>query len=278
MRKMGGLWKRIPFTYAMMWIGSLALAGIPFFAGFYSKDIILESAWGAHSGVGQFAFWAGIAAAGFTALYSWRLIIMTFHGEPRMDEETWHHVHESPLSMLGPLAFLAVGAVFSGYLAYDYFVGESLTGFWRDSILILEQHQALEAAHHVPLWVKLAPLVIGVAGIGLAYIAYMFWTDIPRIAADRLRPVYLFLYNKWYFDELFDWLFVRPAFFIGKGLWKSGDGAVIDGVGPDGLAAATLNLARRAGRLQTGYVYHYAFAMLIGVAALVTWYLFLGAG
>jgi len=278
MRKMGGLWKKIPFTYAVMWIGSLALAGIPLFAGFYSKDIILESAWGAHTATGDFAFWMGIAAAAMTALYSWRLIILTFHGEPRMDQETWEHVHESPWSMLGPLAFLSLGAIGAGYLGYEAFVGDSYESFWRESILILPVHGALEAAHHAPLWVKLAPLVVGVGGILLAYVAYMYWTGLPALAVSWAPRLHMFLFRKWYFDELYDAIFVRQAFLLGGGFWRIGDGAVIDGLGPNGLAARTLDLARRAGRLQSGYVYHYAFAMLIGVVFLVSWFLFEQAG
>jgi NADH-quinone oxidoreductase subunit L len=278
MRKMGGLWKKIPFTYAVMWIGSLALAGIPLFAGFYSKDIILESAWGAHTAVGNFAFWMGIAAAAMTALYSWRLIILTFHGKPRMDKETWDHAHESPLTMLGPLAFLSLGAIGAGYLGFEAFVGDGYESFWRESILILPVHGALEAAHHAPLWVKLAPLVVGVGGILLAYVAYMYWTALPGMAVALVPRLHLFLFRKWYFDELYDAVFVRQAFVLGRGFWRTGDGTVIDGLGPNGLAARTLDLARRAGRLQSGYVYHYAFAMLIGVVFLVTWFLFEQAG
>jgi NADH-quinone oxidoreductase subunit L len=278
MRKMGGLWKKIPFTYAVMWIGSLALAGIPLFAGFYSKDIILESAWGAHTAVGNFAFWMGIAAAAMTALYSWRLIILTFHGKPRMDKETWDHAHESPLTMLGPLAFLSLGAIGAGYLGFEAFVGDGYESFWRESILILPVHGALEAAHHAPLWVKLAPLAVGVGGILLAYVAYMYWTALPGMAVALVPRLHLFLFRKWYFDELYDAVFVRQAFVLGRGFWRTGDGTVIDGLGPNGLAARTLDLARRAGRLQSGYVYHYAFAMLIGVVFLVTWFLFEQAG
>ena len=278
MRKMGGLWKKIPFTYAIMWIGSLALTGIPFFAGFYSKDIILESAWGADSAVGDFAFWMGIAAAALTALYSWRLIILTFHGKPRMDKETWDHAHESPLSMLGPLAFLAVGAIGAGYLGYEAMVGAGFESFWRESILILPGNQALEAAHYAPLWVKLAPLVVGVGGIGLAYIAYSYWTKLPALAAATAPRLHIFLFRKWYFDELYDAMFVRPAFRVGARFWRTGDGTLIDGFGPNGLAATTLELARRAGRMQSGYVYHYAFAMLIGVVFLVSWFLIGQAG
>jgi len=277
MRNMGGIWKKIPFTYAMMWIGSLALAGIPFFAGYYSKDMILESAYGAHSGVGLFAFWMGIAAAFMTAFYSWRLIIMTFHGKPRMSHEVLHHVHESPLVMTIPLGILALGAVVSGAVAYNLFVGDGMAGFWGPSIKILEEHNSIEAAHHSPLWVKLAPLVVGLAGIGLAYLMYMFRPELPGMVAARFRPVYLFLLNKWYFDELYDWLFVKRSWQVGMAFWQGGDRAIIDGLGPDGVSALTRGLAVRAGKLQTGYVYHYAFAMLIGVVALVSWYLAFGA-
>ncbi len=271
MRKMGGLWRKIPFTYAMMWIGSLGLAGIPIFAGYYSKDIILESAFAAHGWTGQFAFWMGIAAAAMTAFYSWRLIILTFHGQPRMDHHTLEHVHESPLAMTVPLAGLAAGAVPAGILGYSYFVGEAQ--LWGKSILILPDHDVLEEAHHVPLWVKLAPLVVALVGIALAYWMYLARPDLPGRLVARIRGLYLFVYNKWYFDELYDRLFVRPAFYLARGLWLDGDGAIIDGIGPDGIAAAARNIAGRASRLQSGYLYHYAFAMLVGVVALVTWYL-----
>ncbi len=284
MRKMGGLWKLIPVTYALMWIGSLALAGVGIpgtligFAGFHSKDIILESAFAAHTGVGNYAFWLGIAAAFMTAFYSWRLIIMTFHGAPRCDEKTLAHVHESPRVMIWPLFLLAAGAVCAGALGYHYFVGDGQAAFWGDAILILPAHSALEDAHHVPVWVKVLPLAVGAIGIALAYYLYMFRTDLAAILAERLRPAYLLSYNKWYFDEIYDRLFVRPAFYLGRGLWKSGDGAVIDGVGPDGIAATTVRFARRASALQSGYLYHYAFAMLIGVVVLVSFYFFTRTG
>jgi NADH-quinone oxidoreductase subunit L len=168
MRKMGGLYKLIPVTYIFMWIGSLALAGIWPFSGFFSKDIILEAAWAAHSGVGQYAFWLGIAAAFLTAFYSWRLIILTFHGTPRADEKTLAHVHESPKVMILPLTVLALGALFVGVVSVDYFVGEYAVDFWKNSIFVLNSHQALANAHHVPIWVKFLPVCIGVAGIALA--------------------------------------------------------------------------------------------------------------
>jgi NADH-quinone oxidoreductase subunit L len=278
MRKMGGIWRMIPVTYAVMWIGSLALAGIPPFAGFYSKDIVLEAAYAAQTGIGQYAFWMGITAAFLTAFYSWRLLLMTFHGEPRADERVMAHVHESPKLMLIPLILLAIGAIFAGYIGVSHFVGDGAVEFWGNAILVLPSHTALENAHHVPLWVKLLPLIVGVGGIGLAYILYVFAPGLPAAIAERFRFVYLFLLNKWYFDELYDAMFVRPAFVLGRGLWKSGDGAIIDGVGPDGIAAATLNIARRAAALQSGYLYHYAFAMLTGVVVLVTWYLLTQAG
>ncbi len=273
MRKMGGIWRLVPVTYAVMWIGSLALAGVPPFAGFFSKDMILEAAYAAQSTHGTFAFWLGIAAAFMTAFYSWRLLFMVFHGRPRATPEVMSRVHESPKVMTLPLVALAIGAVFAGYLGFETFVGEGRVEFWGAAILVLEQNDAIEAAHNVPLWVKLLPLGMGAGGIALAWIMYVRMPAFPGLLAARVRPLYLFLLNKWYFDEFYDWALVRPAHYLGRGLWKSGDGAIIDGVGPDGVAAAALVLARRASRLQTGYLYHYAFAMLIGVAGLITWYI-----
>jgi NADH-quinone oxidoreductase subunit L len=263
----------------LMWIGSLALAGIgiPYvfgFAGFYSKDIILEAAFAAHGGVGQYAFWLGIAAALMTAFYSWRLLFLTFFGQPRADHHTMEHAHESPNVMLVPLYVLAVGSVFAGWLAYSYFVGHDADHFWGDSIKVLPQHNSIEAAHHVPFWVVIAPLIVGIIGIGIAYGLYIRNPERPAQIAAKWQGLYRFLLNKWYFDELYDILFVRPAFWLGRGLWKQGDGAVIDRLGPDGIAATTVALARRASALQTGYLYHYAFAMLVGVVLITTWYLF----
>jgi NADH-quinone oxidoreductase subunit L len=272
MRKMGGLWKLIPITYALMWIGSLALAGIFPFAGFYSKDMILEAAWSSHSGVGLYAFWLGVAAAFLTAFYSWRLIILTFHGEPRASHEMMHHVHESPNVMLVPLYVLAAGAIVAGKLAFDWFVGEGRAEFWRESILVLPDHDVIEAAHHAPFLVSQLPLVMGLAGIVTAYVFYLLRPDLPGEMAARFRGLYLFLYNKWYFDELYDWLFVRSSMALGWGLWKGGDGFVIDGGGPDGMSALTRYLSVRISRLQTGYVYHYAFAIVLGVVVIASWY------
>ncbi|MFO1059563.1 MAG: NADH-quinone oxidoreductase subunit L [Dongiaceae bacterium] len=282
MRKMGGIWRAVWLTYILMWIGSLALGGIGIpevfgFAGFYSKDAILEAAWASETGIGHYAFWLGVIAAFMTAFYSWRLLFMTFHGAPRADEEVMHHVHESPPTMLAPLFVLAIGAVLAGILGYHSFVGEGREAFWGKSLFVLPEHDTLARMHHVPGWVSLAPLVVGLAGIALAYLFYIARPGLPVRLAQRMHGLYLFLLNKWYFDELYDALFVRPAKLLGWGLWKGGDGAVIDRLGPDGLSAVTRDLSRRASRLQSGYVYHYAFAMLIGVVLLVSWYLLVRA-
>src|SRR5690606_17213311 len=271
MRRMGGIWRKIPLTYAMMLIGTLALTGVPFFAGFYSKDMILESAYAAQTGVGRYAFVLGITAAFMTAFYSWRLIFLTFHGKPRASEEVMSHVHESPKVLTVPLILLAIGAVFAGFLFTGYFTGDNYAAFWGES-LYLAGENVMEAAHHVPTWVKLLPLVMSAAGFALAWYAYIRRPDIPAAFARSHEPLYKFSLNKWYFDEIYDFLFVRSAKFLGRFLWKKGDGQTIDGLGPDGLSAVVLDMSRRARKLQSGYVYHYAFAMLIGVAAIVTWF------
>ena len=273
MRRMGGLWRKTPITYVTMWIGALSLSALPFFSGYYSKDTILEAAWASGSAVGRYAWVLGTVAALMTAFYISRVMFMTFHGEPRAGEEAMHHAHESPWVMLIPLIVLAVGATFFGYLGYDFFVGDERASFWKSSILVLPQYDSLAAAEGVPALVRFMPLIFALIGIAIAYVFYIVDPGLPVRLAAQFRALYLFLLNKWYFDELYDWLFVRPAMMIGDGLWKSGDGAVIDGFGPDGVAAVTRNLAQQASRLQTGYLYHYAFAMMIGLVALVTWYL-----
>ena len=274
LRNMGGIWRKVPVTYVMMWVGSLALAGFPFFAGFYSKDMILEAAFAAHTNVGNMAFWLGCAAAFLTAFYSWRLLIMAFHGKPRASAEVMSHVHESPLVMTLPLFVLAVGAVFSGWLGYELFVGHDMAVFWGDSIFILPEHHAMEHAHHVPTWVKLLPVLLATSGVLLAMLCYAIWTDIPSVAARLFAPIHRFFFNKWYFDELYDAIFVRPAVRIGSFLWLRGDRDTIDGFGPDGMSAMVMRVSAMAARLQSGFVFHYAFAMLIGVVVLVTWYYF----
>ena len=272
LRNMGGIWRKVPVTYTMMWVGSLALAGFPFFAGFYSKDMILEAAYGAHTGVGMFAFWLGCAAALLTAFYSWRLLILAFHGQPRASEEVMSHVHESPNVMTLPLVPLALGAIFAGWAGYELFVGHDMAAFWGDSIFILPTHTAMEAAHHVPLWVKLLPIVLATSGVVGAYIAYVKMPHLPANIAAACGGFYHFLFNKWYFDELYDRIFVRPAVVFGGWLWKRGDKGTIDYFGPDGLSALVGRLSARLVHIQTGYVYHYAFAMMIGVVVLLSWY------
>ncbi|WP_367281210.1 NADH-quinone oxidoreductase subunit L [Sneathiella sp.] len=276
MRNMGGLWRHIKFTYAMMWIGSLALAGIPFFAGFWSKDLIIESAFAAGTNVGDYAFWAGTAAAALTAFYSGRLIFMTFHGKPRASKEVMDHVHESPKVMLIPLCVLALGAIFGGAMVIPMTWEGHYEEFWGASILILESNNVMVDAHHVPTWVKLLPLIVGLVAFALTVQMYIRRTEIPVQLAKTHSALYQFLLNKWYFDELYDFVFVRPSKAIGRFLWTFGDGKVIDGLGPNGVAGRVLVLARRASQLQSGYVYHYAFAMLLGVVAFVSYFFFAG--
>ncbi len=271
MNRMGGIVSRIRVTYVMVWIGSLALSGMPFFSGYYSKDIILEAAFASSSTVGHFSFWMGIAAAFMTAFYSWRLLFMTFHGQTRADEKVMAHVHEAPAVMLIPLLLLAIGALLSGWIGYESFVGQHRESFWGQAITVIAGHNAMTAAHHVPLWVQVAPFVVGIGGILLSYLLYIRVPGLPGLLASVFNRVYQFLLKKWYFDELYNALFVRPAFAIGNGLWKGGDGALIDGIGPDGVAAMSRAFAQRLGHLQSGYVYHYAFAMIVGVTVFVTW-------
>jgi len=268
-RRMGGIWKKIPITYAVMWIGSLALAGVPLFAGYYSKDMVLEVAYAAHSGPGMYAFAMGLLAAFLTAFYSWRLIILTFHGAPRADRYTMEHVHESPWVMLVPLLLLAVGAIFAGMVFYPYFVGHDQAAFWGLSIHTAERNHVLHDAHEVPAWVRLAPTVVGLSGIALAYWLYMVAPAIPGKLAAAFPGVYRFLLNKWYFDEFYDFLFVKPAQHLARALWKTGDAKIIDGM-PNGAAAIVVQAANGAVRIQTGRVANYAFAMIIGLVLFVT--------
>jgi len=277
MRKMGGLRTLIPQTYWMMVIGTLALTGVGIpgtligMAGFFSKDAIIEGAFATHTSIGQFAFVLLVIAAVFTSFYSWRLIFMTFHGKPRASADVMHHVHESPLVMLAPLYVLAVGAVFAGVVFSEYFVGHHFTDFWKGALFVLPDNHILHDFHDVPLWVKWSPFVAMLLGFLVAWRFYIKSPESPKRLAERHRGLYAFLLNKWYFDELYDFLFVRPAMRLGQFLWKKGDGWLIDGFGPDGISARVVDITNRVVKMQTGYLYHYAFAMLIGVAALVTW-------
>jgi NADH-quinone oxidoreductase subunit L len=273
LRKMGGLWKKIPITYTMMWIGSLALVGIWPFAGYYSKDTILEAAFASSNEWGRFAYWMGIVAAFCTAFYSWRLIIMAFHGAPRAPKDIMKKVHESPLTMLLPLFMLAFGAVFSGMYGANILHIVSGNGeFWNGAIKMLEQPNTLVKAHDVPSLIKLMPLFVGVAGIGLAYLFYMYCPAIPKALANMFQPIHKFLLNKWYFDEAYDYLFVRPTKYIGRRLWKCVDVGVIDNLGPNGSAKLSHFVAKGVGKMQSGYLYTYAFVMIVGMLAIVSWY------
>ena len=276
MRKMGGIWKKIPFTYAMMWVGSLALAGVPFFAGYYSKDMVLETAWGAHSALGNLAWYLGIGAAFLTAFYSWRLLMLTFHGTPRAPAKVMAKIHESPPVMTLPLFVLAVGAVLSGWLFYDLFVGHHWHDFWGDALFIHPQNSVMEDAHHVPKWGKMMPLFVSIGGIALAIIIYGKCPWIADKIANTFPAIHQLFYHKWYFDEIYDKAFVRPAVRCGNFFWQRGDRGVIDAYGPDGISNIVMRFAVLCSRLQSGYVFHYAFAMLIGVLALIAWYLVRG--
>ncbi|TPL95474.1 NADH-quinone oxidoreductase subunit L [Mesorhizobium sp. B2-3-12] len=277
MRKMGGLRKLIPTTYWMMVIGTLALTGVGIpvtvigTAGFFSKDAIIETAFAGHNSVAGLAFVLLVIAAGFTSFYSWRLIFMTFHGKPRASHEVMHHVHESPPVMLVPLFILAAGALFAGIIFHNSFIGEGYAEFWKASLFTLPDNHILHEIHELPLWVELSPFIAMLIGLALAWKFYIRSPEMPANLAAQHRGLYAFLLNKWYFDELYDFLFVRPAKALGHFLWKTGDGTIIDGLGPDGISARVVDVTNRVVKLQTGYLYHYAFAMLIGVAALVTW-------
>jgi NADH-quinone oxidoreductase subunit L len=272
LRKMGGLRKGIPITFAMMVIGTLALTGFPLTAGYFSKDMIIEAAHARHTEVSEYAFILLVVAAFLTSFYSWRLIFMAFFGGPRHDEETHSHVHESPAVMLVPLGVLALGALVAGYLAHGYFIGEGNSGFWRNSLFNAPDNHILEAAHHGPEWVSWLPTIMMAGGFALAYLAYIAFPALPAVTIRNFRPIHAFLYNKWYFDELYDWIFVRPFKWLSRVLWKTGDGAIIDGLGPDGISARVIDITNRVVRLQTGFVYHYAFVMLIGIALITSYF------
>ncbi|PWG03396.1 NADH-quinone oxidoreductase subunit L [Sphingosinicella humi] len=313
MRFYGGLRKSIPLTFWAMMAGTLAITGVGVlgvfgFAGFYSKDAIIEAAFASGTTVGSLAFFIGVFAALLTSFYSWRLMFLTFWGEPRWaasehiqhalhgdehdhpDDETagaephvgdpgakdiptgtgGYHPHESPWTMLLPLGVLALGAIFAGFLFHAPFL-EPVEGaaFWAGS-LVFDAH-FMEALHHVPLWVKLSPAVVMLLGLLIAYYAYIRDTSFPARFVSHFRILYAFLLHKWYFDEIYHFLFVRPAFWFGRLFWKKGDEGTIDRFGPDGAAALIVGGNKLTARLQSGYVYTYALVMLLGVAAATTW-------
>ncbi len=320
MRKMGGLWKYLPFTYAVMTIGTLAITGVGLpnlhlgFAGFYSKDSIIEASWaaGLHNPAAQFAFVVSLLAACLTSFYSWRLAFMTFHGTPKWAHADHGHAdahahddhashaqlethdepladahahddhghghdhkpHESPLPMLIPLGLLAIGAIAAGYFFVENFVGHHQEEFWNGSIFNAATNHILHEMHNAPAWVLWAPLVVTAIGFLVAVYVYILKEGMGARIAAQEGPLWRFLYNKWFFDELYDATFVRGARFLGDLFWKGGDQKIIDGLGPDGVSAASMLVGKGTGRLQTGYVYHYAFVMLLGIAGLLTYALF----
>jgi NADH-quinone oxidoreductase subunit L len=312
MRNYGGLRKKMPYTFYAMLIGTLAITGVGIpltgwigFAGFASKDAVVESAY--VGSAGGFAFWALVIAALLTSFYSWRLMFLTFWGKPRGDKHTHEHAHESPKVMLIPLGVLALGSVFAGAIWYSSFFGKtnevvrffggeytapapelaeavaarspkaSELHYVMDSapgeaaIYIRPENTVLHEAHYVPTWVKLSPFVAMLIGLGTAVWFYILNPSLPGKLAQNQRPLYLFLLNKWYFDEIYDFLFTQPTKALGRLLWKGGDGQIIDG-GINGLAMGIVPFfTRLAGRAQSGYIFTYVFAMVIGIAVLITW-------
>jgi NADH-quinone oxidoreductase subunit L len=310
MRKMGGLAKKIPITFWMMTIGTLALTGFPFTAGYYSKDAIIEAAYVSARPAAAYGFLMTVIAAGLTSFYSWRLVFLTFFDVPRNtagategldynahdepiagdghahvhsandvhghgdDHDHAHHEpHESPKVMLVPLYVLAFGALFAGLMFKHFFIGTGAEGFWKGALFTSDRNHILEQIEHVPFMVEMLPTLMMVIGFFSALYIYVLAPGTAQRLAETNRPLYLFLLNKWYFDELYDLIFVRPAFWLGRLFWKGGDGRIIDGFGPDGVAAAVVGATSRVVKIQTGFVYHYAFAMMLGVAAFITWYL-----
>jgi NADH-quinone oxidoreductase subunit L len=275
MRAYGGLRHRIPYTFYGMLVGTLAITGlgIPLtyigFAGFLSKDAIIESAWAGSTAAAGLAFWLLVVAAAMTAFYSWRLIFLTFFGEARGDHHTHEHAHESPRSMLVPLAVLGVGAVFSGMIWYDDFFGDNYAAFFGPSVFFHPENTVIHDAHYAPVWVRVSPFVAMALGLATAAWFYLLNPAVPEALARSQPSLYQFLLNRWYFDELYNAIFVRPTMWLGRVLWKGGDGATIDG-GINGIAMGVVPyFTRLAARAQSGYLFHYAFAMVLGLVALI---------
>tara|TARA_A100000171_G_C2134681_1_gene149348 strand:+ start:518 stop:2407 length:1890 start_codon:yes stop_codon:yes gene_type:complete len=266
MRKMGGIWKAVPVTASMMWIGSFALAGIPFFAGYYSKDAILAAAWTGEGASATYACVVGLVAAFLTAFYSWRLLYMTFSGVPRADEKVMSHLHEPGYLMQIPLIILSGGALFSGMLGL-YFVASP--DFWSNALVLSAGLPHIEGFFHY------LPLMIALVGVGLATLFYQVLPEIPKKLSETFQAVYCFLSRKWYFDELYEFLFIKTSLKLGSFLWTQSDQRVIDRYGPDGVSQWCLSSAKRTSQAQTGYLYHYALVFVLGLVAAGLWFLFL---
>ncbi len=266
-RSMGGVWKKIPYTYALMIIGTLALTGFPFLSGFYSKDAIIEFAYLKGSTAGYFAAAIGIITALLTSIYSWRLIFKTFHGKYNNKNNKLSAIQESPLSMLIPSCLLAIGAIFTGILFKEIFIGENSSAFWGSSILFLKS----VSNEHTPLWLIIATPILVTLSIPLVYYLIIKNENILKNLVSKNYRIYNFLLNKWYFDELYNIVFVEPLKKIGLFLWKKGDINIIDKYGPDGLSRLIKIISDKAVNFQSGYLYHYAFVMLIGFSILLTY-------
>ena len=271
MFKMGGLARKLPVTCAVMWIGSLALAGIPPFAGWWSKDAIIEATWAAHSTVGFYGWVLGSVTAFLTGLYSWRLLFLVFHGTPRV-QHLHRDAHESPLVMLLPLVVLAVGAALGGWVLAPWFIGTRQSVFWNGAIFNGPGSGVMTAMEQVPAAIALVPTITALLGVAAAVFAYRLRPQVPAQLAQRFNGLYLFLLNKWYFDELYDRIFVRPYRVLARLLWHVGDETIIEGV-PSGMARLTAGGSAQAVRIQTGSIAVYAFTMLIGLVVLISTFL-----
>ena len=266
-RNMGGIRKKLPFTYILMLVGTLALTGFPFLSGFYSKEAIIEFAYLRNSSLGNYAVLIGIFTAFLTSIYSWRLFFKTFHGSYNNKKIPINETHESPVVMLIPLFFLGIGTLFAGFLFKEIFIGHNSKDFWQTSIFFMNEinHE------HIPLWLLLITPVLVVISIPLTFYYYIYNTKFLEEFKNTSLPLYNFLLNKWYIDELYDLVFVNPVKKIGSFFWKKGDVGTIDRFGPDGVSKLIKIISNKAGRLQTGFIYDYAFVMLIGLSILLTY-------
>ena len=271
-RKMGGLYKLIPFTWIVMLIGTLGLTGAPLLSGYYSKDGIIEAAFVSQTEGHFYAFYLLVFSALLTSFYSWRLIFLTFNGKSNISTEIFSKIHESPKVMLFPLMVLSILTIFSGIYFVDYFMSHDYQFLWQTAIYLSESNHVIESIHYVPKWVKYSPLVMMVLGLITAIIFYLIYPNIPKFLSNKFNPLYKFLLNKWYFDELYELIFVRNISRIGNFLSDFGDRRVIDGLGPDGISLRVMDIAKQVSRIQTGYIYHYAFAMLIGLMLFITYF------
>jgi NADH-quinone oxidoreductase subunit L len=265
--KMGGVWKKLPYTYILMVIGTLALTGFPFLSGFYSKDAIIEFAYLRGNTTGYYAAGLGILTAFLTSIYSWRLMFKTFHGEYNNKDIKIEETHESPMVMIIPLILLSIGAIFAGYIFKELFLDSyNVNNFWQDSIFFLEPL----STDHPPFWFLILTPILVVISIPIAYYLFVKNKELLKQIADVNKPLYQFLLNKWYFDELYNVLFIVPSKKMGLFLWKFFDIKIIDGFGPDGISALIKKCSLKANKFQSGFIYQYAFVMLLGFSALLT--------